>query len=156
MSENHIPVLLKEVLRTLNPQGGTFVDGTFGAGGYTRAILLAHPDNKVIAFDRDPNTYDTAKKMEKEFSGRFTFIPACFSTVAEHLKEKVDGFVLDIGVSSMQIDTPERGFSLRFDGPLDMRMSQKGLSAADVVNTFDEKKLADILYAYGEEKMSRK
>ncbi len=156
MQEKHIPVLLDEVLKRLNPQGGTFVDGTFGAGGYTRAILKAHPDNKVIAFDRDPTTHETAKKIEKEFAGRFQFIPACFSTVSEHLNEKVDGFVLDIGVSSMQIDTPERGFSLRFDGPLDMRMGNVGMTAADVVNTFDEAKLADILYTYGEEKMSRK
>lgn len=156
MSEKHIPVLLDEVLRTLNPCGGVFVDGTFGAGGYTRAILKAHPLNQVIAFDRDPTTYATAHQMEQEFQGRFSFVPDCFSSVATHLNQKVEGFVLDLGVSSMQIDTPERGFSLRFDGPLDMRMSGTGLTAGEVVNTFDEKELADILYTYGEEKMSRK
>ncbi len=156
MNLPHIPVLLREVLERLNPVGGTFVDGTFGAGGYSRAILQKNPNNRVIAFDRDPTTVVTAKKMEKEFGERFQFIPDCFSTVCRYIQNPVDGFVLDLGVSSMQIDTPERGFSLRFDGPLDMRMSSQGVSAGDVVNTFDENQIADILYQYGEEKLSRK
>ena len=156
MSQAHIPVLLKEVLHYLNPCGGVFVDGTFGAGGYTKSILNAHPDNKVIAFDRDPNTRETADKFKKEFGPRFEFIPDCFSKISSYLKEKIDGLVLDIGVSSMQIDTPERGFSLRFNGPLDMRMSDSGPTAADLIASLAEKDLADILYKYGEERQSHK
>ncbi len=156
MSEMHIPVLLNEVLAYLAPEGGTFVDGTFGAGGYTRAILNAHPENKVIAFDRDETTLATAEKFKKEFGERFTFIQACFGQMESHLTEQVNGIVLDIGVSSMQIDTPERGFSLRFNGPLDMRMSATGPTAANLIATLPESRLADILYKYGEERQSRK
>ena len=157
MKEKHIPVLLASVLECLKPEkGGVFVDGTFGAGGYTRAILQANPNNKVIAFDRDETVLPTAQKFQAEFEDRFTFIQDCFGQVANYLTSRVDGFVLDIGVSSMQIDTPERGFSFRFDGPLDMRMGKQGISAADIVNNWPEEKLADILYRYGEEKSSRK
>lgn len=157
MNEKHIPVLLKPVIRCLTPEkGGVFVDGTFGAGGYTRAILKANPAVQVIAFDRDETVLPIAQKFQAEFGNRFTFIQDCFGQVAKYIKSPVDGFVLDIGVSSMQIDTPERGFSFRFDGPLDMRMSASGLSAADIVNHWPEDKLADILYRYGEEKASRK
>ena len=152
----HIPVLLHAVLTRLNCQGGVFVDGTFGAGGYTREILKSHPENQVIAFDRDPTVKPIADQVKTEFGDRFTFIPDCFSRVGEYVKSPVDGFVLDLGVSSMQIDGAERGFSFRLSGPLDMRMSGVGQSAADVVNNFDENKLADILYTYGEEKQSRK
>ncbi len=152
----HIPVLLDSVLTRLGCQGGVYVDGTFGAGGYTRAILNAHPENRVIAFDRDPTVLPMVEKMKAEFGDRFSFIGDCFSSVADYVKEPVDGFVLDIGVSSMQIDGAERGFSFRFDGPLDMRMSGQGISAADVVNLKGEKELADILYAYGQEKQSRR
>ncbi len=152
----HIPVLLHAVLTRLNCQGGVFVDGTFGAGGYTREILKSHPENQVIAFDRDPTVKPIADQVKAEFGDRFTFIPDCFSRVGEYVKSPVDGFVLDLGVSSMQIDGAERGFSFRLSGPLDMRMSGVGQSAADVVNNFDENKLADILYTYGEEKQSRK
>ncbi len=157
MIEKHIPVLLKPVIHCLSPeQGGVFVDGTFGAGGYTRAILESSPLTKVIAFDRDATVLSTVKKFQKEFEDRFTFIQDCFGEVAKYITSPVDGFVLDIGVSSMQIDTPERGFSFRFDGPLDMRMSGEGISAADIVNQWPESQLADILYRYGEEKASRK
>ena len=157
MEFNHIPVLLAPVVRCLSPdKGGVFVDGTFGAGGYTRAILKANPTTKVIAFDRDKTVLPAAQKFQAEFGNRFTFIPDCFGEVAKYITEPVDGFVLDIGVSSMQIDTPERGFSFRLDGPLDMRMGGEGVSAADVVNNWPEEKLADILYRYGEEKASRK
>ena len=156
MTATHIPVLLNEVLTYLSPKKGVFVDGTFGAGGYTRAILEAHPQNKVIAFDRDPNTKATAETFQKEFPHRFNFIQDCFSAIPKYIDEKIDGLVLDIGVSSMQIDTPERGFSLRFDGPLDMRMSGKGPSAADLIALLSENQLADILYKYGEERQSRK
>ena len=152
----HIPVLLNAVLTRLGCQGGVYVDGTFGAGGYTRAILNAHPENRVSAFDRDPTVLPMVEKIQAEFGDRFTFIGDCFSRVAEYIKEPVDGFVLDIGVSSMQIDGAERGFSFRLDGPLDMRMSGQGISAADVVNFKGEKELADILYAYGQEKQSRR
>ena len=152
----HIPVLLDSVLTRLGCQGGVYVDGTFGAGGYTRAILNAHPENRVIAFDRDPTVMPMVEKMKAEFGDRFSFIGDCFSSVADYVKEPVDGFVLDIGVSSMQIDGAERGFSFRLDGPLDMRMSGQGISAADVVNLKGEKELADILYAYGQEKQSRR
>ena len=157
MTIGHIPVLLEPVIRCLSPdKGGVFVDGTFGAGGYTQAILKANPTVKVIAFDRDPTVLPTAKQFEKKFPNRFQFIQDRFSEVRKYIQEPVDGFVLDIGVSSMQIDQPERGFSFRFNGPLDMRMSVQGVSAADIVNNWSEEKLANILYTYGEEKASRK
>ena len=153
----HIPVLLKPVLTYLNCQkGGVYVDGTFGAGGYTRAILESCRHNRVIAFDRDPTVLPTVQKFRTEFGKRFVFNADCFSAVETYLTEKADGFVLDLGVSSMQIDQPERGFSFRFDGPLDMRMSCQGQSAQEVVNTYNEKDLADILFQYGEEKASRR
>lgn len=155
--EPHIPVLLDEVLEYLDcSAGGLFIDGTFGAGGYTRAILNAAPNARVIGFDRDPAARETALATEAAFNGRFSFIHDCFGNMAHHVDEKVDGIVLDLGVSSMQIDQPERGFSFRFDGPLDMRMGQSGRSAKDVVNGFAEKEIADILFRYGEEKASRR
>ena len=153
---SHIPVLLQPVLEYLQVEGGTFVDGTFGAGGYTRAILNAHPKAKVIAFDRDPTTKARADEVKKEFGNRFTFIQDCFGNMANHIHEPVTGIVLDIGVSSMQIDEPERGFSLRFDGPLDMRMGNTGLTAAEIIQSVSEEKLADILFKYGEEKCSHR
>lgn len=149
----HIPVLLQEVLTMLDvARGGVFVDATFGAGGYTRGILTAAPDNRVIAFDRDPNAVASADQVQKQYPDRFSFVHDCFGQMARYITEPVDGMVFDLGVSSMQIDTPDRGFSFRFDGPLDMRMGQTGLSAKDVVNTFDETRLADILYRFGEER----
>ena len=156
MQTPHIPVLLKEVLTYLRPDGGVFVDGTFGAGGYTEAILKAHKNNKVIAFDRDLTTKKMAEKLKQEFGERFTFIQDCFSRMDAYITEPVKGIVLDIGVSSMQIDTPERGFSLRFDGPLDMRMGNQGPTAAELIQVLPESRLADILYRYGEERHSRK
>ncbi|HRQ61812.1 MAG TPA: 16S rRNA (cytosine(1402)-N(4))-methyltransferase, partial [Alphaproteobacteria bacterium] len=142
MSDNampHNPVMLAEVLEALRPRkGGVYVDGTFGAGGYSRGILNA-AECMVIAIDRDPNAVPRAEALKKEFGGRFQFLPGCFGDVAELLKRAglgaVDGFVLDLGVSSMQIDEAARGFSFRFDGPLDMRMNpDEGQSAADLVN----------------------
>ena len=157
MNQKHIPVLLEPVVRCLSPeQGGVFVDGTFGAGGYTRAILDTNPTTKVIAFDRDETVLSTVHQFQDKFGERFTFIQDCFGEVSKYISEPVDGFVLDIGVSSMQIDDPARGFSFRYDGPLDMRMSHQGISAADIVNNWPEEQLADILYRYGEEKSSRK
>ena len=156
-TEPHIPVLLEEVLSYLDCQGGgVFIDGTFGAGGYTRAILKANPKNRVIGFDRDPDAMKTALATEGQFPNRFSFIHDCFGNMATHLDEPVDGIVLDLGVSSMQIDEPERGFSFRLDGPLDMRMGQSGRSAKDYVNSLSEKELADVLFTYGEEKASRR
>ena len=155
--EPHIPVLLKEVLTYLDcGRAGVYIDGTFGAGGYTRAILNANPLNRVIGFDRDPDAIKTALVTEGQYPNRFSFIHDCFGNMAAHLDEPVDGIVLDLGVSSMQIDEPGRGFSFRLDGPLDMRMGQSGKSAKDYVNSLSEKELADILFTYGEEKASRR
>ncbi len=153
--EKHIPVMLHEVLEALAPQkGGVYVDATFGHGGYTQAILNA-ADCKVIALDRDPNVQSRAEEFSAHYGNRFRFIPGCFSRISELVSEKVDGVVFDIGVSSMQLDESERGFSFAKEGPLDMRMSQKGLTAADIVNNFDETDLANLIYQYGEEKKSR-
>lgn len=153
----HISVLLTEVLQELSCQNkGIYVDGTFGAGGYTKAILSENKLNHVIAFDRDPSAVATAMDFEKKYDGRFSFVQDCFGTMAQHIGEQVDGIVLDLGVSSMQIDQADRGFSFRQDGPLDMRMSKEGLSAKDVVNGFKEKELADLIFKYGEEKASRR
>jgi 16S rRNA (cytosine1402-N4)-methyltransferase len=161
MSERapHIPVMLADVLEVLQPKdGGLYVDGTFGAGGYTRAIL-GSADCAVLAIDRDPNAILRGRELESKFAGRLTLIEGCFGDMAALVRalghEAVDGVVLDIGVSSMQLDEAERGFSFQKDGPLDMRMSGKGLSAADVVNTFDESDLARIIAVYGEEKRAR-
>ena len=156
----HFPVLVNEVLEALNPQPGErMVDGTFGAGGYTRA-LLSKTDCAVWAIDRDPNVVPTAEAIEQEFPGRFRLLKGCFSRMKELLAEEgidqVDGVALDIGVSSMQLDEAERGFSFMQDGPLDMRMGGDVPSAADVVNEMDEEDLANIIYRYGEEHKSRR
>lgn len=146
----HIPVLLAEVLEALAPKAGeTIIDGTFGAGGYTRAILEKGAD--VVAIDRDPDAIEAGRALETEFGGRLRLVQAPFSTLDEHA-EAVDGVVLDIGVSSMQLDEAGRGFSFRTDGPLDMRMAQAGLSAADVVNGFKAGDLARIFGFLGEER----
>lgn len=156
---SHIPVLLNEMLTALSPKKGeTYVDATFGGGGYSRAILEAS-DCHVVAIDRDPSAVSKGKTLEKQYPGRFQIRHGSFSQIQERLKQvglsKVNGFVFDLGVSSEQLDTPERGFSFRFEGPLDMRMSSEGLSAADVVNTYSEDELAEIIYRYGEEKKAR-
>lgn len=160
-SSRHIPVLLVEVLGALAPKDGEiFIDGTFGAGGYTRAILEA-ADCRVLALDRDPTAVVAAMPLRERFGDRLTLTEAPFATLEAVVREQlgqtalVDGVVLDIGVSSMQIDDPARGFSFMTDGPLDMRMGAGGMSAADVVNTFDETVIADILFKLGEEKKSR-
>ena len=146
----HIPVLLGEVLDALRPAAGeTIVDGTFGAGGYTGAIL--ERGASVIAFDRDPDAISAGRAMETEFDGRLRLVQAPFAELADHV-EGVDGVVLDIGVSSMQLDQAERGFSFRADGPLDMRMAQSGASAADVVNSFKAGDLTRIFGLLGEER----
>ncbi|WP_371347671.1 16S rRNA (cytosine(1402)-N(4))-methyltransferase RsmH [Ancylobacter sp. IITR112] len=155
----HLPVLLGEVLHYLAPQpGGVYVDGTFGAGGYTRAILGA-AECRVIAIDRDPNAIRDGQALVGAFGGRLTLVPERFGAldaVAQAQGEPlVDGVVLDIGVSSMQLDEGERGFSFRRDGPLDMRMSQDGPSAADLVAKLSEAELANLIYRFGEERRSR-
>jgi 16S rRNA (cytosine1402-N4)-methyltransferase len=152
----HNPVLLPEVLGALCPDGGgVFVDGTFGAGGYSRG-LLEQADCQVFGIDRDPNTYGAGAVLAKEFDGRFQLLEGCFADMQKLLEEvgvsSVDGVTLDIGVSSMQLDQAERGFSFMADGPLDMRMSQRGVSAADVVNEFALNDLKRIFKVYGEEK----
>jgi 16S rRNA (cytosine1402-N4)-methyltransferase len=155
----HIPVLIGEVLDALEPKAReTFIDGTFGAGGYTRAILQA-ADCRVVAFDRDPTAIAGGEGLANQFAPRLTLLHRPFGDMLETVQEiglgPVDGIVLDIGVSSMQLDEAERGFSFQTDGPLDMRMSREGPSAADVVNGFGEEQIADILYEFGEERRSR-
>lgn len=152
----HLPVLLEEVMQAIEPiEGAVVVDGTYGAGGYTNAAL-ARGAAHLYAFDRDPAAAEAGRAREDE---RLTVVEATFSNMKEELAalgiESVDSVMLDIGVSSMQLDQAERGFSFKEDGPLDMRMSQSGRSAADLVNETDEGELADIIYLYGEERRSR-
>lgn len=156
----HIPVLLNEVVESIAPKdGGVYVDGTFGAGGYTRAVLDAAACT-VYAIDRDPDAIREGQKLVDVYKGRLHLLHGTFGEMAELVRGEgvdfVDGVMLDIGVSSMQIDRAERGFSFQKDGALDMRMSQNGLSAADVLNTFGEHEIADIIYKYGEERFSRR
>lgn len=157
----HIPVMLNEVVAALSPKDGeVYVDGTFGAGGYSRAFLEM-ADCTVIAIDQDEDAIARAGAFKKEFGDRFIIIKGRFGDALELVNaagfEKVDGFVLDIGVSSFHIDEAARGFSFRFDGPLDMRMDQTSeQTAADLVNGLTEKELADTIYKYGEERKSRR
>src|SRR6185312_9655170 len=154
-SAPHVPVLLAEVLAALAPLGGaTIVDGTFGAGGYSRALLEAGAS--VIGIDRDPNVLAFADVLKAEFPSRFRFVPGAFAELDELAAGPVDGVVLDIGVSSMQLDEPGRGFSFLREGPLDMRMGGEGDTAADLVNSLEEAELANLLFAYGEERKSRR
>jgi 16S rRNA (cytosine1402-N4)-methyltransferase len=160
MSEGHVPVLLGEVLELIRPRtGGQYVDGTFGGGGYSQAILEA-ADCRVFGIDRDPEAIARGQRLVAHYGGRLTLMEGRFSQMQALLAGvaagAVDGVVLDVGVSSFQLDTPQRGFSFRDDGPLDMRMSREGLSAADVVNDSDERELADIIFQYGEERHSRR
>jgi 16S rRNA (cytosine1402-N4)-methyltransferase len=155
----HIPVLLAEVIDSLAlVPGERCVDATFGAGGYTRAILERGAE--VAAFDRDPDAIAGGQSLVAEAQGRLTLIEAQFSALDAELDARdlvpVDGVVMDIGVSSMQLDQAERGFSFQGDGPLDMRMSQAGESAADFLNTADEAAIADVIYHYGDEPRSRR
>jgi 16S rRNA (cytosine1402-N4)-methyltransferase len=153
-TDPHIPVLLAPLLRAVAPVAGIWVDGTFGAGGYARGLIEAGAD-KVIGIDRDPLAHEMAAAWLPEFGGRIELHRANFAEM-DQIASDVDGVVLDLGVSSMQLDQAERGFSFMKDGPLDMRMGQDGLSAADIVNTADEFDIADILYTYGEERASRR
>lgn len=156
----HKPVMVKEVLAALSPQdGGIYIDGTFGAGGYSRAILEA-AQCKVYGIDRDPDVKSQASDLEQQFAGRLSVLTGRFSEMNRLLSTQgvtaVQGVALDLGVSSMQLDQAERGFSFRADGPLDMRMEKAGPTAADVVNGTSESELADIIYKYGEERASRR
>lgn len=153
--EKHFPVMLNEVLTAMQPKDGeTYVDATFGNGGYTEALLKA-ANCKVIALDRDPNVKTHAAELKTLYGDRFDFRAGQFGDFAKLVTEPVNGAVFDIGVSSMQLDNADRGFSFGKDAPLDMRMSCSGLSAADLVNNMPEKELADLIYKYGEERKSR-
>lgn len=153
-SSAHIPVLLRPLLAAVAPVTGTWLDGTFGAGGYTRGLLEAGAD-RVIAVDRDPLAFEMAADWAAAWGDRIVMQPGVFSHMDDYATD-LDGVVLDLGVSSMQLDQADRGFSFMKDGPLDMRMSQEGPSAADLVNTASEEELADILFHYGEERASRR
>ncbi len=151
----HFPVMLSEVLENLTPHdGGVYVDATFGNGGYTEAILKK-ADCKVIAIDRDPTVLPRVQELKDLYGDRFDFCQGCFGNISQLIQSPADGFVFDIGVSSMQLDQAERGFSFSKSAALDMRMSCRGQTAADIVNTLPEKALADLIYQYGEEKKSR-
>lgn len=150
----HVPVLLRPLLKAVDPVDGVWLDGTFGAGGYTRGLLAAGAQ-KVIAVDRDPAVFEMARDWAIEYGTKLELVEGTFGKMDEY-GQGLDGIVLDLGVSSMQLDQAERGFSFMRDGPLDMRMSQAGPSAADLVNGSDESLIADILYRYAEERASRR
>ncbi len=157
---DHIPVLLTEVIQALAPKAeGVYLDGTFGAGGYTTAILESAPC-VVWCIDRDPETLQRGEALAERFPARVNLVQGRFGDMADLLASRgitgVDGVALDLGVSSMQIDDRSRGFSFLRDGPLDMRMEKSGRSAADVVNTLSEKELSDIIFTYGEERHARR
>jgi 16S rRNA (cytosine1402-N4)-methyltransferase len=151
----HIPVLIEAILRECAPVRGVWLDGTLGAGGYTRALLDAGAA-RVIGIDRDPLALRMAAGWAAPYGDRLRLVAGTFSDLDRLAGEALDGVVLDLGVSSMQLDQPERGFSFMKDGPLDMRMSQEGASAADLVNSAGEGMLADILFHHGEERASRR
>lgn len=156
---HHIPVMLNEVLETLTLRGGNvYVDGTFGGGGHSRAIL-ENSDCTLIATDRDKNSIQYAEDLRDSHGDRFSFFISKFSKIPDLLSDssinRVDGILLDLGVSSFQLDNPKRGFSFQSDGPLDMRMGENSLSAYDVVNKLKEIQLAEIIKDFGEERHAR-
>ena len=159
--QGHVPVMLAEVLATLGPQdGATYLDATFGGGGYARAILEAAPGCTVFAIDRDPDAIARGAALAQRFAGRLHLIEGRFGDMLALLRDRgiatLDGVVMDLGVSSFQLDQAERGFSFRADGPLDMRMEKSGPSAAELVNSLPERELADIIFRFGEERFARR
>lgn len=159
----HLPVLYKTIITALQPKSpGRYVDGTLGAGGHAAGILTeSAPDGQLLGFDLDPQALAIARETLAPFGERAHIVQASYTTMKEAAAKRgwdaVDGIVLDFGVSSMQLDTPERGFSFLTDGPLDMRFSPNaGMSAAEMVNTFSEEDLADIIFRYGEDRMARR
>ncbi len=151
----HIPVLLNSILREAGPLRGTWIDGTFGAGGYARGLLAAGAE-RVIGIDRDPSVFAMAAEWADEYGDALHLVQGTFSDLDALAEGPADGVVLDLGVSSMQLDQPQRGFSFLRDGPLDMRMGDTGPSAADLVAETEEGRLADIIFQYGEDRASRR
>lgn len=158
----HEPVLLKEILEYLEPNraDGMLVDATVGLGGHTEALLERNPDVRILAIDRDPEALERSRERLSRFGDRVTFVRGRHESLIDILKQSnvtsVSGLLADLGVSSMQLDDANRGFSFRFEGPLDMRMGSEGKSAADLVNTLDEYELFRIIRDYGEEPMARR
>tara|TARA_A100001015_G_C14845802_1_gene654390 strand:+ start:22 stop:996 length:975 start_codon:yes stop_codon:yes gene_type:complete len=160
LPNQHEPVLRDEVITGLNlKRGGVYVDGTFGRGGYSKAILET-PSTLVFGIDRDPVAIAFGVELSKKYPGRLIMLEGCFGDMANLIMKKfikhIDGVTLDLGISTPQIDDPARGFSFRFNGPLDMRMSNRGLTAAEFINNATEEEIANIIYQFGEEKNSRK
>ena len=156
----HKPVMCEEVLSILNPSDGcVYLDGTLGAGGHSRKILES-ADCSVIGIDKDPTAIELCRDLEKQYGNKFLSINGSFGNLSQHLNSiginKIDGILLDLGTSSMQLGTPERGFSFQFDAPLDMRMTQTGERAYDIINSLSEDSLANIIFYFGEERRSRK
>ena len=151
----HIPVLLGPILAAVAPVSGVWLDGTFGAGGYARGLLEAGA-HTVIGVDRDPSAFVLATRWAGAYGDRLRLVEGTFSNLDLLAGQQLDGVVLDLGVSSMQLDQATRGFSFAKDGPLDMRMAADGPTAADLINTASEDHIADILYHYGEERASRR
>lgn len=158
----HDPVLLQETLEFLEPNrpDGVLVDATVGLGGHAEALLERHPDVRLVAIDRDPEALERSRQRLSRFANRVTFVRGRHESLIDILKQldiaSVSGLLADLGVSSMQLDDAGRGFSFRFDGPLDMRMGDESRSAADLVNTLDEYELTRIIRNYGEEPMARR
>ena len=156
----HKPVMCEEVLSILNPSDGcVYLDGTLGAGGHSRKILES-ADCSVVGIDKDPTAIELCRDLEEQYGNKFLSINGSFGNLSQHLNSiginKIDGILLDLGTSSMQLGTPERGFSFQFDAPLDMRMTQTGETAYDIINSLSEDSLADIIFYFGEERSSRK
>jgi 16S rRNA (cytosine1402-N4)-methyltransferase len=161
MGAPHRPVLLKETMEVLAPErGGLFVDGTLGMGGHSEAILEASTSTRVIGIDRDPEALELARKRLERFGSRFSAVHGNFKDIDDLVSEHggVSGILVDLGVSSLQFDSEQRGFSFRFDAPLDMRMdaSSDELTAAELLETMPEDEIANLIYQYGEERRSRK